>query len=104
MKHVRLEYSSVLGQFNKAEATDTPDVANGFKTLCCFVDTYRATSFIEAIQVKYPDLKKQNSRSYLMVSEMKQELFEFIEEDIKFLGQHMNTTFKRRQSLLNNNS
>lgn len=101
---IRLEYSPLTGQFNQAKATDTPDVANGFKTLCCFVNAYRATSFIEAIQVKYPDLKKQNSCSYLTLSEMKHELFEFIEEDIKLLDQHMNNTFQRRQSILNKNS
>lgn len=104
MKHIRLEYSSKLGQFNRAAATDIQDVENGFQTVCCLIDNYRATSFIEAMQVKYSPLKHQDDNKLLTVSEVRHELLQFIEEDIKLLDQHMTNAFQRRQAILKNNS
>lgn len=104
MKHIRLEYSFKLGQFNRAAATDIQDVENGFETVCCLVDSYRATSFIEAMQVKHPSLKCQGNSHFLTISEVRHELLQFIEEDIKLLDQHMTNTFQRRQAILKNNS
>ncbi|MBI2271031.1 MAG: hypothetical protein HYU69_11865 [Bacteroidetes bacterium] len=99
--HARLEYSAAEGKFNQAQPEDQTDVAKGYRTLCCFVNVERANRFTGAIHIKYPELSSGTGQSFSSFSVMKDELYQFLAEDIKLLEQHMNTTFKRRIQLLN---
>ncbi|MBS1635409.1 MAG: hypothetical protein JST26_05755 [Bacteroidetes bacterium] len=101
---IRLEYSPVVGKFNKAKADDKPNRAKGFCTLCCFMDESRATRFIHTIEIKHPELLKENITGFPSIDTMKEELLSFIEEDIMLLQQSMETTFQRRSSLYRSHS
>ncbi len=93
--NIRLEYSQTEGKLKQAKATDKIDVANGYKTLCCFVQQERASCFIEAIYIKYSSLGKTN-RSYPSLATLKHELCEFLAKDLIVLEENMKRTFKRR--------
>ena len=99
--NTRLEYSPTEGKFNQAQPEDQQDVARGYKTLCCFVNVERASRFTEAILIKYPELSSVTSKPFPSFSQMKDEVYQFLAEDIKILEQHMSATFKRRTQLLN---
>lgn len=99
--NTRLEYSPTEGKFNQAQPIDQQNVARGYKTLCCFVNVERASRFTDAILIKYPELSSCTGQSFPSFSQMKDELYQFLAEDIKILEEHMNTTFKRRVQLLN---
>ena len=96
---IRLEYSDTEGKFNQAQATDQVDVVKGYKTLCCFVNVERANRFTGAILIKYPELSSGTGQSFPSFSTMKDELYQFLAEDIKILEDNMNKTFKRRVHL-----
>lgn len=96
--NIRLEYSPIEGKFNQAQATDKTDVAKGYRMLCCFVQAERAIHFTEAIQNKYPELS-DHSKPYPLFTTIKDELYQFLAEDVKLLEEHMNTTYKRRAAL-----
>lgn len=97
--NTRLEYSPTEGKFNQAQPEDQQDVARGYKTLCCFVNVERANRFTDAILIKYPELSSGTGKPFPPFSIMKDELYQFLAEDIKVLEEHMNTTFKRRVQL-----
>lgn len=99
--NIRLEYSETEGKFNQAQAADPTDVAKGYKTLCCFVAVERATRFTDAVLIKYPELSSGTGQSFPSFSAMKDELYQFVAEDIRLLEQHMNTTYKRRKQIFN---
>lgn len=101
---IRLEYSSLSGKFNKAQASNKPDIAKGFSTLCCFMDESRADRFIHAIEIKYPELISVNASTFPSLNLMKNELLSFIEEDIMLLQQSMEQNFQRRKSLFKSQS
>lgn len=98
MNNIRLEYSLIEGKFNHAQATDTTDVAKGYRTLCCFVQGERAMRFTQAIQTKYPELN-DHSKPYPLFTTIKDELHQFLAEDVKLLEEQMNTTYLRRAAL-----
>ncbi|OFY82618.1 MAG: hypothetical protein A3F72_11890 [Bacteroidetes bacterium RIFCSPLOWO2_12_FULL_35_15] len=102
--NIRLEYSPIEGKFNQAQATDSINVAKGYRMLCCFVNAERALRFTQAIEIKYPELISGNDKPFPPFSTMKDELYHFFLEDIKLLEQHMNITYQRRKQLLNNQS
>lgn len=100
--NIRLEYSQLEGKFNQEQATDPIEVTKGYKALCCFVSIERADRFIAAIQIKYPELNSSNWQTFPSFFTLKDELYQFITEDVKVLEEHMNTTYKRREQLFNN--
>lgn len=102
--NVRLEYSPIEGKFNQAQATDSTNVAKGYRTLCCFVNAERTLRFTQAIEIKYPVLHSGTGQPFLSFATMKNELYHFLAEDIKVLEEHMNKTYQRRKQLLNNHS
>jgi len=97
--NIRLEYSQAEGKFNQAQAADPVNVEEGYKTLCCFIAAERATRFTQAILSKYPEFNAGNRTPFPSFSTMKNELYEFVAEDIKVLEQHMNTAYQRRKQL-----
>lgn len=97
--NIRLEYSPTLGQFNQAQATGRPDAGKGFKTLCCFISKDRAIRFVQAVELKFPELASGNGSEFPSLPAMQHELLEFLEEDLKLLNQHMSQTFQRRREL-----
>ncbi|TAL57599.1 MAG: hypothetical protein EPN85_13750 [Bacteroidetes bacterium] len=99
--NIRLEYSQTEGKFNLTEAMDQVDTAKGYKTLGCFVATEKAIRFTDAIHSKYPKLSSGTGQSFPSFSKMKDELYQFLVEDIKLLAEHMDRTYKRRVQLLN---
>ena len=99
--NIRLEYSQTEGKFNLVEIADQVDVAKGYKTLCCFVAMEKAVRFTDAIHSKYPKLSSGTVQSFPSFSKMKDELYDFLVEDIKIQTQHMDRTYKRRVQLLN---
>lgn len=100
--NIRLEYSPIEGKFNQAQASDSIDVEKGYRLLCCFVNAERALRFTHAIEIKYPELQSGTGQSFPSFSRMKDELYQFLAEDIKVLEQHMDKTYQRRKQLLNN--
>lgn len=100
--NIRLEYSQVLGQFNQAKADDAPDKANGFTTLCCFVNPERAVRFVEHVCNKYPALANGKALDCPSHEVLKKDLLEFLEEDIRLLNEQMRLSFKRRKTTFTN--
>lgn len=100
--NIRLEYSQVLGQFNQAKADDVPDKANGFTTLCCFVNPERAARFIEHVCNKYTALAGGKALDCPSHETLKKDLLEFLEEDIRLLNEQMSQSFKRRKATFTN--
>lgn len=96
--NIRLEYSPIEGKFKQAQATDQTDISKGYRMLFCFVQAERATRFTQAILIKYPELN-DNSKPYPLFTTMRDELHQFITEDVKLLEEQMNTTYKRRSEL-----
>ncbi len=97
---IRLEYSPTEGKFKQSQAEDPADNIKDYKTLCCFVNVERATRFTQAIQIKYPELSSAANQGFPSFSIIKNELYQFMAEDIKALEQHMDITYKRRANLL----
>lgn len=102
--NIRLEYSELEGKFTQAQAPDKTDVAKGYRTLCCFVNAEKALRFIQAIEEKYPNLNSGTGHPFPSFSLMRSELYQFLQEDIKLLEQHMNKTYERRKQLFSNRS
>ena len=102
--NIRLEYSSIEGKFNQAQATDKIDTAKGYQTLCCFINSERALRFTQAVLEKYPQLNSCAEQSFPAFSVMKDELYRFVQEDVQLLEQHMNKTYERRKQLFSNHS
>lgn len=102
--NIRLEYSQALGQFNQAQATDQTDTAKGYKTVCCFTSSERATRFVYAMTEKYPVLRDGQQQGFPSWDLMKEELLHFLEEDIRLFNEHMAKTFQRRKSLFHKSS
>ena len=102
--NIRLEYSELEGKFNQAEAPDKTDIAKGYRTLCCFVNAERALRFVQAIEEKYPNLNSGTGHPFPSFSLMKDELYQFLREDIELLEQHINKTYERRKQLFSNRS
>lgn len=102
--NIRLEYSPNEGKFNQAQATDPIQVAKGYRTLCCFVNAERASRFTDAIINKYPELNSSGGQSFPSFSIIRDELQQFIVEDVAMLEQHMNKSYQRRKNILNTNS
>lgn len=102
--NIRLEYSEIEGKFNQAQASDKTDVAKGYRTLCCFVNAERALRFVQAIEEKYPNLNSGSNHPFPSFSLMKNELYQFLQEDVQLLEQHMNKTYERRKQLFSNRS
>ena len=99
--NIRLEYSQIEGKFNQAQAADPIEVAKGYRILCYFVNAERATRFTQGIIIKHPELSSCAGQPFPSFSTMKDELCQFLTEDIKILEEHMNTTYKRRKQLFN---
>lgn len=102
--NIRLEYSPIEGKFNQAQATDHIQIAKGYKTLCCFVNAERASRFTNAIINKYPELNSPTGQPFPSFSIMRDELQQFIVEDVAMLEQHMSNSYQRRKNILNTNS
>lgn len=102
--NIRLDYSPIEGKFNQAQATDSINVAKGYRMLCCFVNAEKSLRFTQAIEIKYPELNSGTGQPFPSFSTMKDELYHFLAEDIKLLEGHMNKTYQRRKQLLSSNS
>lgn len=101
--NIRLEYSPIEGKFNLAQAADTINVAKGYRTLCCFVNVERANRFTDAVSLKHPELNTAG-QPFPSFNTMKDELYQFMAEDIRILEQHMDKTYQRRKQLYTNQS
>lgn len=101
--NIRLEYSPIEGKFNLAKAADTINVAKGYRTLCCFVNAERANRFTDAMILKHPEFNNTD-KSFPSFNAMKDELYQFMAEDIRILEQHMDKTYQRRKQLYTNHS
>jgi hypothetical protein len=99
--NTRLEYSQLLGKFNQAQAMDTPDYANGYKTICSLIDVERANRFIVEMNIRYPQLNTSKPHPIPTFQEIKLEIFQFIKRDILLLEQEMDKRFRRRSKLFN---
>lgn len=102
--NIRLEYSPIEGKFNQAQATDKIDSTKGYQMLCCFLNSERALRFTQAVQEKYPQLNSGAGHPFPAFSVMKDELYQFVQEDVQLLEQHMNKTYERRKQLFSNRS
>jgi hypothetical protein len=97
--NIRLEYSSITGQFNCANALDKIDTENGYRIIACLMDNDRANRFIGSIHQVYPHMKMPGSGGcYAPVEKVKIELLQFIKEDLLSLEKEMDKTFVRRTS------
>ena len=97
--NIRLEYSQTEGKFNQAQANDPINVDKGYKTLCCFIESERAVRFTQSVTIKYPALASSDTHAFPSFSAMKDELYHFVEEDIKVLEEQMSSTYKRRKEI-----
>lgn len=101
--NIRLEYSPLEGKFNLAQAADTINAAKAYQTLCCFVNAERANRFTDAMVLKHPELNTAE-QPFPSFATMKDELYQFMAEDIRILEQHMDKTYQRRKQLFTNQS
>lgn len=99
--NTRLEYSEQFGKFNQAQALDATDHTNGYKTICSSIDVERANRFIVEMNLRYPQLSKDQPHSPPSLKEIKAEIFQFIKRDIQLLEQEMDKKFRRRSKLFN---
>lgn len=99
--NIRLEYSVAEGKFKQVPETDRTNSAKGYKTLCCFLLEERATRFTQAMLIKYPQLNSRGSQCYPSLLTLREEVYEFVKEDMKVMEEQMNRIYKRRVQLFN---
>jgi len=101
--NIRLEYSLTEGKFRQVQPSEKMDKVKDYELLCCFIEKGRAARFIQAILLKYRELEDLSNRANPPLALLKEELEQFVTEDLQLLEERMNSTYKRRLELLTKN-
>ena len=101
--NIRLEYSPTEGKFRQSQPSEKMDKVKDYELLCCFIEKERAARFVQAILLKYRDLEDLSNREHPPLVLLKEELEQFVTEDMQLLEEHMSSAYKRRLELLAKN-